>query len=203
MRYFNTHLNATSSKLVTVILVAAMFGAPSSMANVVVDDPIVPPAGGIILEQSRNSAEAPFEVAFSEGTTAQIVRRLNDAENECGQLPAEYRADCLQQGLRSAAGPTVNKPDYTTAATQLNSASRSIANLVTQNADPAAQPLRKGGKTFRAVKKSAVANVNAKAAAIVAETETKLIRSAGSGLRHTHYARIAQAVGSTKRILRS
>ena len=85
----------------------------------------------------------------------------------------------------------------------MNKASRSLSSLVSQNEDKAAAPIRKGGKTYRAVKKAAVKAVAAKAAAIVTETETKLLRSASSGLRKTHYARIAQAVGSTKKILRS
>ena len=98
---------------------------------------------------------------------------------------------------------TDNRPDYTTAQSELNKASRSLSSLVSQNEDKAAAPIRKGGKTYRAVKKAAVKAVAAKAAAIVTETETKLLRSASSGLRKTHYARIAQAVGSTKKILRS
>jgi len=70
--------------------------------------------------------------------------------------------------------------------------------------DKAAPKIRKGGKSYRAVKKSAVAKVNKQAKAIIVETETKLLRSAGSSqLRKTHYTRIARAVGSTKNILRS
>ena len=85
----------------------------------------------------------------------------------------------------------------------MSSASRSISSLVNQNADPAAKPIVKGGKRYRAVKKSAIKSVNAKAAAIIAEAETKLLRSAGSGHRKVHFQRIAQAIGSTKKILRS
>ena len=88
-------------------------------------------------------------------------------------------------------------------ATELNRASRSISNVVSQNADPAAKPIKKGFKSYRAVKKSAVRSVNAKAKAVIAETATKLLRSAGSGHRKVHFQRIAQAVGSTKKILRS
>ncbi|MCB1430653.1 MAG: hypothetical protein KDJ66_16255 [Nitratireductor sp.] len=144
-----------------------------------------------------------FRLAFSDSHTSAVTRRLGDAERECGALPAEYRADCLAQGFRSAASATGNRPDYTTAQSELNKASRSLSSLVSQNEDKAAAPIRKGGKTYRAVKKAAVKAVAAKAVAIVTETETKLLRSASGGLRKTHYARIAQAVGSTKKILRS
>ena len=46
--------------------------------------------------------------------------------------------------------------------------------------------------------------VNAQAEKIITATEDRLIRSAGSSARRrSHYAAIAQAAGSTKRILRS
>ncbi|MEC9343214.1 MAG: hypothetical protein VYD64_05135 [Pseudomonadota bacterium] len=144
-----------------------------------------------------------LKLAFSDSATNQVVNRLRQAESECGQLAAEYRADCLSQGYRSAASATRNKPDYSTAATQLNGVSRSLSGLVAQNVDPQAPAIRKGGKTYRAVKKSAVRTVNAKATAVIKEAETKLLRSASSGLRKVNYQRIAQAVGSTKKILRS
>ncbi len=146
---------------------------------------------------------APVLLAFSDGATNTVVRRISNSERECAALPSEYRADCLSQGLRGAAS-LASQPDYAGARTQLSTASRQISTLVKQNADPTAAPLRKGGKTYRAVKKAAVRQVNAKAAAIVAEAETKLIRAAGSSAhRKTHYQRIATAVGSTKRIFRS
>jgi hypothetical protein len=148
-------------------------------------------------------AEEPMLLAFGDSTTGMIVNRLKQGEAECGALPAEFRADCMAQTFRSAASATGNRPDYTGAQTELNRASRSLSSLVSQNADPSVAPLRKGAKTYRAVKKAAVRAVNQKAVAIIQESETKLLRSAGSGLRKTHYQRIAQAVGSTKRIFRS
>ncbi|MEZ5801100.1 MAG: hypothetical protein R3D29_12355 [Nitratireductor sp.] len=170
------------------------------------DLPQISAPGQILLVPEETTAIdglKSFQMAFSDSHTSAITRRLGDAERECGALPAEYRADCLAQGFKSAASATGNRPDYTIARTELNKASRSLSSLVSQNEDKAAAPIRKGGKTYRAVKKAAVKAVAAKAAAIVTETETKLLRSASSGLRKTHYARIAQAVGSTKKILRS
>ena len=170
------------------------------------DLPQISAPGQILLVPEETTAIdglKSFQMAFSDSHTSAITRRLGDAERECGALPAEYRADCLAQGFKSAASATGNRPDYTSAQTELNKASRSLSSLVSQNEDKAAAPIRKGGKTYRAVKKAAVKAVAAKAAAIVTETETKLLRSASGGLRKTHYARIAQAVGSTKKILRS
>lgn len=160
------------------------------------------PAHSLTRDLLRDPVEKEFELAFSEGMTNSISRRLESGTAECGGLPAEYRADCMAQTYRGAAS-LATRPDYTTARTQLSRTSRSLSGLVSQNVDNTAQPIRKGGKTYRAIKKSAVRAVNSRAAAIISEAETKLLRSASSGHRKVHYQRIAQAVGSTKRIFRS
>lgn len=174
------------------------------------------PSSGMILAQdqrgepgstpgmgnSPGTSGGGYHLALSDTLTNGIVLVLGAASRECGQLPPEFRADCLQVSFRRAARATENSPDYGAAAALLNSASRRISILVSRNADPAAG--RSGTRRYRAVKKSAVRAVNSAAAAVVTETETKLLRSAGSSQhRKTHYQRIAQAVGSTKRILRS
>ncbi|MEZ5870849.1 MAG: hypothetical protein R3D32_03185 [Nitratireductor sp.] len=200
-------VRTTRAMIATAFLVA---GSQASLAALSPDHPDVSE-----VETSQTILKLPvpaqtavddlksFKLAFSDSHTSAVTRRLGDAERECGALPAEYRADCLAQGFKSAASATGNRPDYTTAQSELNKASRSLSSLVSQNEDKTVAPIRKGGKTYRAVKKAAVKAVAAKAVAIVTETETKLLRSASSGLRKTHYARIAQAVGSTKKILRS
>lgn len=152
---------------------------------------------------SPPDAMPPMLLAFSPSTTGSIVSQLDRGTAECGALPAEYRADCMSQAYRRAAGATQGRPDYSTAQSELSRTSRSLSNLVSQNADTEAAPIRKSGRTYRAVKKSAVRKVAQQAVAIITETETKLLRSSGSGQRKVHYQRIAQAVGSTKRIFRS
>lgn len=133
-----------------------------------------------------------------------IIQVLRSGERECGQLPLEYRADCLQHTFRRAADVAEKGRAYSAAAAHLRSAATRISSLVARNVDPAAGRISRGTRSYRAVKKSAVRAVNAAAAAVITETETKLLRSVGSSQqRKIHYQRIAQAVGSTKRILRS
>lgn len=144
-----------------------------------------------------------MQLAFSASTTGSIVSQLDRGTAECGGLPAEYRADCMSQAYRRAAAATQGRPDYSQAQSELNRTSRSLSSLVSQNADAQAAPIRRSGRTYRAVRKEAVPAVNQKAVAIITETETKLLRSSVSGQRKVHYQRIAQAVGSTKRIFRS
>ena len=149
----------------------------------------------------RNRASTGRDV--SDAPVVRFEGEMRDTRAECGNLPAEYQADCLQQGLSTGAA-VLTGSENAEARREIQSAQRKIKRLVDQNVDRSKPPIRRGGKTYRAVKKSAVAKVNREARRIVAETETKLLRSASrSSARKTHYARIARAVGSTKTILRS
>jgi hypothetical protein len=185
--------------------VAVCGAIPNTDESVLVHDTVAVPEPGFPAELGQPShipLQTEIILAFSDGATNSIVNRLQGGVAECGGLPVEYRADCMAQTYRGAAS-LASRSDYAQARTELSRTSRSLSGLVAQNADPAAQPLRKGGKTFRAVKASAARAVNSKAVAIISEAETKLLRSANSGLRKVHFQRIAQAVGSTKTIFRS
>lgn len=146
--------------------------------------------------------DEPIVFAFSSGATSQIVAPLRNSISACRAIAAEYRASCSAEAFRSAA-KAATRSDYASARSELNNTARSLDQLVSQNADKSAPPLKVKGKTYRAVKKSAVAKVNNDAVKVIAETETKLLRSASSGDRKVHYQQIAQAVGSTKVIFRS
>ena len=138
----------------------------------------------------------------SEATVIRLEREMQQAQAVCSNLPPEYQADCLQQSLGRGAS-VLNEPAYSQARREISRAQRSIDRLVSRNIDRSKPPIRVNGRVYRAVKKTAVAKVNREARRIVAETETKLLRSAGTGKRKTHYTRIARAVGSTKNLLRS
>ncbi len=143
-------------------------------------------------------------LAMGSSNTSRIVGEINRGARECESLPLEYHTDCLAQTLNKAGNKANSMTDYVSAGKELKSASRKLSSLVAKNVDKGAKKIKKRGKTFQAVKKSAVAIVHKKAVAIVVETQTRLIRSAGnSKKRQTHFGRIATAVGSTKRLLRS
>ena len=184
--------------------------AAPGVAAVAPDDPqfdrFAPLSGapGIVLVEPPAATEGTILIAFSESTTNRVVSTLNSAEGECGALAQEYRLDCLQQAYGRAASAMSGKPDYDSARGELGKAGRSMKALVDQNLDAQAKPIQKGARRYRAVKKQVAAAVNRKGEAIIKETATRLLRSAGSShLRKTHYQRIASAVDSTKKILRS
>ncbi len=154
--------------------------------------------GGGVTNLDSNSTSSNV----SDAVTQRIVNRLNTARAQCGSLGAAYRADCTAQAYEEAAKEAKGS-GYTRARGELNKTARKLSRLVSKNVDSDAEPVQRGGKTYHAVKKTAVKKVAQQAVKIIAETETKLLRSSGSGERKVHYQRIAQAVGSTKKIFRS
>jgi hypothetical protein len=141
-------------------------------------------------------------LAFGGAATSAVTRPLNGAVAECRSVGAEYAASCAATAYKKAAR-AANKPDYRSARKELNNAAKKLERLVAKNEDKSAKKKKGKNGTYKAVKKAAVAKVNKEARKIISETETKLLRSSGSGTRKVHYQRIAKAVGSTKVIFRS
>lgn len=194
---------------ILVAFALAILPEASPMAAVVPDDSPLsdappPVAQGMLAVEPPLVVERPILLAFSESTTNRVVMTLNGAESECGALASEYRLDCLQQAYGRAASAMSGKPDYDGARSEISRAGRSMKALVDQNLDAKAKPIQKGARRYRAIKKEVASAVNKKGEAIIKEAATRLLRSAGSSQhRKTHYQRIASAVDSTKKILRS
>ena len=144
--------------------------------------------------------------ALAKKETNQIVEMLRQTKAECARQPEEYRVDCLRYGLwdihswvtqqkkyRGSLPPVVN---------ELRDLQRDLNKIVLANADPAAPRIPVRRKQLQAVKKASLPAVNAAARARIAEAETRLLRSSGAGTR-AQVTKIAQALGSTKKILRS
>ncbi|HDR29678.1 hypothetical protein [Rhodovulum sp.] len=100
--------------------------------------------------------------------------------------------------------------DYRDAKNALTQAACDLGTLAAANRDRTQPQIRlrqPSGETTPAltpVRPEALASVNAAAAQILEEAETRLLRSAESSARRmVHYQRIAAAVGSAKVLLRS
>ena len=110
----------------------------------------------------------------------------------------------MRQVFRKANDEVRRRPDYRAASKELRAAEKALDGLVRANLDRAAPTVRVGGKKIRAVKAAIAPQVNAGARKIITESATRLLRSAqNSAKAKTHLTRIAQAVDSTKKILRS
>ena len=164
---------------------------------------VIAPAPELRLRPAQGLILPPTLIA-SDAATAKIIKPLVETDKNCEPIPFEYRLDCVLQGYKQAVRNTPNNRDYRAMKSDLSIAQRKLNRLVKANLDKEAPPLKVGNKTYRAVKKNVAESLNAQATQILEETATKLIRSAGSSKkRQIHYARVADAVHSNKKIFRS
>lgn len=143
--------------------------------------------------------------------TNQVVESIGEVERYCGSLSAEYRISCLGEGFDSISSQMPRTLDYGEARASIRRVGRNLQRIASENADrskpklsgPTSKKWAKR-KKYTAVQKSQLRAANTAAIAVIEEARTELLRSAeASKRRRVHYVRIAKAVGSTKRILRS
>jgi hypothetical protein len=182
------------------------------MLRLRLSSPLEPPLLDIPVLTGKVPQEEPYLVAFTPGNTAAIVNAINEVRTECGSVPAEYRIDCLGQGLRWASS-RVSAPDYRHANGILAQAGNELRTIARRNADPSKPDLsantadNKAWKTprkYRAVKRENLASAVADARNVIDNAVAKLLRAAESSAeRRIHYTKIANALASTKSLLRS
>jgi len=198
--------------LLTLALLLVHSGPSMAARNATADSlPATEPLAGFPVPddvfqvfQPRLSGADEMRVAFSDDITQTIVLQLQRGTSECNSLNPAYRLDCLRQVYSRAAGAAGNRPDYASAANELRRLSRTLNGIVRQNQDRKAGSHKQGGRSYKAVAQDALRRANSQAAQAIEEAATKLLRSAGnSQKRKVHYTRIANAVNSTKKILRS
>lgn len=146
--------------------------------------------------------------------TRHVVSSLASAKAFCGGLDrAAYRVDCLAERLEVVSDTIPEGSDYDEVRRVLNSASVDMAQLARNNRDPNLPkgPASRGGdspvqstRPLTPVSSAAQAAVGQQAIAILEQAQTQLLRSAeGASRRSIQYAQIAQAIDSTKVLLRS
>ena len=196
-RKIPTQAFKTISKLTSVLLISLSF--------------LAMPATGISAHHGGSGDSGSdgqnngggFTNSFSYGQTNVIAADISKANDICITLPIEYRADCLAQSLKTSASK-VRKKNYIPIKNEISTTAQSIEDIVTENLDEEAPVIKVGNKTYRPIKKEAVAAVNQRVAKVVAESATRLIRSAGNSVtRKIHFQRIAKALDSTKVLMRS
>ncbi len=137
---------------------------------------------------------------LNNNTTNSLIRQLKRDFQRCSGIPWTYRYDCYDDAYYRSAQALAKNPAYGPAAEALEEVGRSITAVITQNADPSKPPLRKGLKTYTAIKESAESQARQEVAAAISEAQTVLLRSPEGG---EHYTRIAAALESNKVLLRS
>ncbi|MBO0905804.1 hypothetical protein [Jiella sonneratiae] len=151
-----------------------------------------------------------FTLVVSDGYTRSIIARINDGNSHCSSLEPVYRIDCLRASYEWVAAQAERLgPDYREAATILNGLSRDLGRVVDQNLDRQAPRARSPRPTirrtdleYRAVRRSDLAKANQQAQQAIDKAVNALQRAKSAALA-PHYQRIAQAVASSKLLLRS
>jgi hypothetical protein len=141
------------------------------------------------------------ESGLSDRTTGKVVRLLEKGLRQCQALEAVYRYDCYRQNYRDAARQLDGNAAYAPARQALQAVEASLEAVLGANADPAADPVRRAGKSFNAIRENAIPQSKAAFGTALDDARTRLLRSRdGSG---DHFARIANVLDSDKVFLRS
>lgn len=163
-------------------------------------------------DDDEGASLAAEPVALSQAVTLAVVVQINQATEACAAVGIIYRTDCIAKELEAVVEKMPSRGGYAPARKALAEASDRLSRLSRQNRDDSQPRLRvtvtADSETRRrpvaAVKPEAAEQTNTRALAILDETTTVLLRSAeGSSDVAVHYQRIAQALNSTKVLLRS
>lgn len=145
--------------------------------------------------------------------TDALVNTLAGAAKFCGSLNKTYQVDCLAERIEALAEEIPADSDYEEVRGVLQDTANKMESLARSNRDRAQprQRVSSGGSTpitttrvLTPVRPDAVDTVNQQAAAILEEAETVLLRAPNDQRgKKAQYARIADAIGSNKALLRS
>ena len=150
---------------------------------------------------------------FDGNLGADIEMLLSRGTDACGGYDETWRIDCLSVELERVAARLPKTRAYDNARAEVTAAAARLHAIAMANADPARPAVRREAtvqgtkvRTTRPITPVAPARVaaaNAEATAVVDELATTLLRSASTPTAQRELARVAQAVDSTKVLLRS
>jgi len=192
--------NRARTPLFTTAIVAVLLSPTSGLT--------APIPGGVLY-----TVVIPAGEFGSSAYTAVVVGGLASAYKFCAQLPdAAYRVDCLAERFGEIAKAIPKGTDYDEVRDILDSTSKQVAELARKNRDPSGQRARMKrpgsseitSRPLTPINPATTAQVNRQALAILESTQTRLLRSSeGSKSKAVQYAKIANAVGSNKVLLRA
>ncbi|MFD3190288.1 hypothetical protein ACFMPD_08435 [Sedimentitalea sp. HM32M-2] len=150
----------------------------------------------------------------SKNYTEVLTGNIAAAQKFCAELDNDsYKVDCLAERLETISREIPRDSDYSEVKSILKDTSDQLADLARANRDstlPRGRAVSQGetpvstSRPLTPVDPAALPNVNAQARAILDNTETLLLRSAeASESKALQYSKIADAIGSSKVLLRS
>ena len=170
--------------------------------------PPSPPAEG------GNPIDNINETKLGLGQAERIATRLEGADILCGAISRAYRVDCLANQYERIAKSLPTGGEYKEIRKAFLSAAGDLAEIAATNIDTSANRIRprvsrgpikpKATRPLNAVLPARQSQAEAQAAVVIDQLSTVLLRSGeNSAKRQVHFAKIAQAVGSNKVLLRS
>lgn len=149
--------------------------------------------------------------------TEVVTESIAAAQKFCIEIGNDsYKVDCLAERLGKIAKDIPRNTDYDEVREILQDTSKQLETLARENRDPSQtrgratrpatdkSPEVKTTRPLTPVTPQSLPEVNKQASAILDNTETLLLRSAaGSESKTQQYSRIADAIGSSKVLLRS
>ena len=165
--------------------------------------------------QPEGSPRSNAATPVSEDTTERLVDVITTAKDTCSDewIKDTYRIDCIRQTLLLAAAKLPTRGDYAPVRDALLDAAGKLDKIVKQNGSASSgsvsppiggRPLAPTLPPLRAINPAAQEKAVSEAIAVLEEAQTILLRSAeNSSRRLEHYQQVAQAIDSTKVLLRS
>lgn len=159
----------------------------------------------------ENPADDP-DGHLTTGDGSSLAADIEAAREHCSTYPVRWRIECLSSELDAAAERLPATGDSGRIRAQIKKAAAELEAIAVANADPAQEPVRLQvpstgrvtSRPIRAVAASRIPSANAAAAAVVDTLATTLLRSAPSNAaRRAAFVSAAQALDSTKILLRS
>lgn len=213
MRAIGARLAAAAIVLPLVLIGQALLTGPAQAGKEGVgagNYVFVPPAA--VPGTTSTSPASGAGGTVSTDTTQRTVSDINAAIAFCSALSQDaYTVDCLSDQFEKVARTLPKTGDYADARQALMTAASKLHALSGQYYDRKmgrgyARSSGAGGasstRPLTPVRPEALPEVKRKAAAIVAEAQTVLLRSAESSQRRkAHYEQIAAAVGSANKVL--
>jgi len=152
--------------------------------------------------QDHDGANRDAPRGLAARTTDGLIRQIDRDLYKCYQLGDLYYYDCYRKTFRRAAGTLRGNRDYTPAYEAMKLCETRVGRAVDANLDPSLPRKRAGFVSYAAIKPEAAPQLRQATLQVVEEAKTLLLRSPSTEQK-PHFQKIAQALDSTKVLLRA